>query len=74
MIDTTAAAVEDPGVLELLLDLARQARPPTSGRRVPAGGVLDRVLATTGLGAALDLSDLRAALDDLDLPSPDALR
>ncbi len=73
VIDTTGAAVEDPGVVELLLDLARRARPfDLVAVVIPAGSVLHTVLETTGLGAALETyPTLRAALDDLDLPSPD---
>ena len=72
VIDTTSAEVEDPGVVELLLDLARRARPfDLVAVVVPDGSVLHAVLATTGLGAALETyPTLRAALDDLDLPSP----
>ena len=75
VIDTTSAAVEDPGVVELLLDLDRQARPlDLVAVVVPAGSVLHGVLATTGLDAALTTyPTLRAALDDLDLPSPNEL-
>ena len=75
VIDTTAAAVEDPGVEELLLDLDREARPlDLVALVVPAGSVLHGVLATTGLDAALTTyPTLRAALDDLDLPSPGEL-
>lgn len=75
LIDTTAADVEDPGVVELLLDLAQRARPvDLVAVVVPDGSVLHGVLETTGLDTALTTyPTLRAVLDDLDLPSPGEL-
>jgi anti-anti-sigma regulatory factor len=71
VVDATDVRIDDPGALEVLLDLAREASPTGVVAVVaPAGGELERVLLTTGLEAAFSLyPDLPAALDDLDLPS-----
>ncbi len=71
VVDTTHASVDDPGVIEVLLDLARARRAGLVALVAPTSGELHRVLEATGFDAALSLyPDLRSALDDLDLPSP----